>query len=123
MNFKESLDNHLSSISARNLEEFSRTLVKDDRLTLIMPNSSVLNGYEAIVDFHKNWFSDPDWSIETTLLKTIESNASCIALLDVVYNDLDESGEPYQLNYILSLTFVFEGGSWLLTFDQNTMRS
>lgn len=123
MNFRESLDNHLSAVAARNLEEFSKTLVNDDRLTLIMPNSSVLNGFKAVVDFHKGWFSDPDWAIETTLLKTIEGDSSCIALLDVVYSDLDESGKPYQLNYILSLTFVYEEGSWLLVFDQNTMKS
>lgn len=122
MNFKESLENHLNTISSRNLEDFSRTLVKDDRLTFILPNGSVLNGFETIVDFHKDWFSDPDWRIETTLLKTVESVSSCTALLDVVYSDLDESGEPYQLNYILSLTFVFERDSWLLVFDQNTMK-
>ena len=123
MNFKESLDNHISAIFSRDLDGFSSTLVNDDRLTLILPNGSVLNGFDAIVDFHRAWFSDPDWHIETTLLKRIETDSSCTALLDVVYSDLDESGKPYLLKYILSLTFVFERECWLLVFDQNTIKA
>lgn len=123
MNFKDSLDNHLKAIADRNLEGFAETLVKDDRLTLVLPNCSVISGYDETVKFHKNWFADPDWHLETSLIKTLESESSCTALFDVVYSDVDETGAPYQMKYVLSLTFVHEQGAWLLVFDQNTMKS
>ncbi len=122
MNFQDALNHHLSTISNRDLDAFSKTIVNDDRLTLIMPNSTVLNGFEEILAFHKSWFSDPDWNIEANLIKVIESDNTATALLDVTYNDLNEAGKPYQLQYLLSLTFVFENDTWLLVFDQNTMK-
>jgi hypothetical protein len=123
MNFQDALNHHLNTISNRDLDAFSKTIVNDDRLTLIMPNSTVLNGFDEILAFHKNWFSDPDWNIEANLIKVIESDNTATALLDVTYNDLNEAGKPYQLQYLLSLTFVFENDTWLLVFDQNTMKS
>ena len=123
MSIEQVLDFHLNSVKNRDLDAFSSTLVQDDRLTLIMPNGNALFGYDAIVDFHKNWFADPDWTLQTTLLKLLQADTSATALLEVTYHDLDASAQPYQLSYLLSLTFIQHDGEWRLLFDQNTLTS
>lgn len=123
MSIEQALEFHLNSVKNRNLDAFASTLVQDDRLTLIMPNGNALFGYDAIIDFHKNWFADPDWTLQTTLLKLLPADTSATALLEVTYRDLDASGQPYQLSYLLSLTFIQQDGEWRLLFDQNTLTS
>ncbi|MCM1989564.1 hypothetical protein [Oceanirhabdus seepicola] len=79
MNFKETLDLHLQSISNKNFDLFISTVCLD-KITLIMPNGSLINNYDNFITLHKNWFSDPDWSLNYTLINTVESSEMSSAL-------------------------------------------
>ena len=119
LTFKETLSKHLSAIDNRDIDGFLATIVKDERLVVIMPNGTLIKGYENVKNFHEDWFSDPDWSLDT--VSEVVCSDSATALLKVKYNDLDPDGNPYSMEYYLSLTFVLEGGQWLLALDQNTL--
>ena len=121
MTFSETLDMHINALINRDLETFQKTLVPDDRLSVILPNGSRLAGFNDIIHFHKTWFSDPDWSLELKLLSNWSNQRKGCATFQVNYADIDPTGKAYQLRYLLSLIFINENENWLLVLDQNTI--
>ncbi|MCL2235099.1 MAG: nuclear transport factor 2 family protein [Defluviitaleaceae bacterium] len=120
--FKDALDAHLKTIKERDLAGFSEFLHPDHPCIIILPNGSMISGNGDIVDFHRDWFADADWRMDVSVVDIFADDAMGYALLDVVYHDLDEGGEPYQMNYFLSLLFKNVGGKWVLVRDQNTLK-
>ena len=121
MSFDEVLKSHLDAVKNRDLETFSKTLATDDKLTIILPNGSTMRGINEIVDFHRNWFADNDWTLDLEPVHSWHSESAGCAMFNVTYNDLDSTGNPYQLFYLLTLVFIKQDGQWLLVHDQNTM--
>ncbi|ASP37624.1 DUF4440 domain-containing protein [Bacterioplanes sanyensis] len=119
--FEHALAHHLDTIRRKDIKAFCDTLIQDERLTLILPNGTLMQGYDAIAEFHQHWFADPDWSMTLEQLSTTQTAEMANALFSVVYDDLDPDGKPYRLRYFLSLTFVLEDEQWRLLLDQNTM--
>jgi ketosteroid isomerase-like protein len=111
----------LAAIQQRDLPAFLATLTTQPDLNLILPNGRLFRQRDAVVDFTRQWFADPDWRIQFDLLRTVESSKMALALLSVTYDDLDASGQPYRLQYYLSLVFAQEAGAWRLVHDQNTL--
>ncbi|SHJ20062.1 YybH family protein [Lutispora thermophila] len=120
MNFKEVLNLHLKAIENKDLETFITTISKED-VTLIMPNGTLINGREEFIEFHKDWFSDKDWTLNYEILKIEEGEEASFALLKVNYKDIDFNGNEYSLNYYLTLLFKKIDGEWGLIYDQNTL--
>ena len=121
MTFQETLDLHITAIQNRDLSRFLSTLSATGDLNIIFPNGIRLREYNEIVDFHRDWFDDPDWSLHADLLALQESAAMASALLLITYDDVDEEGEAYQLTYYLNLLFALRESQWLLVHDQNTL--
>ena len=123
MTFTQTLTHHLEAIQNRDLNTFASTLSNSDDLTIILPNGSMIQGFDAVVDFHRNWFADDDWSMNLELVKQWQTSDMGTAIYKVAYHDLDPDGTPYQLAYLLTLIFANEGDEWRLVHDQNTMCS
>ena len=121
MTFIETLHTHLQAIQQRNIDTFLATLTKDESLSVILPNGTLFETRTAFVEFTRQWFADPDWQMTVELLRTVETAEMGLALLSVVYADLDPKGEPYELRYYLTLVFAQQEGVWRLVHDQNTL--
>ncbi|MFI5493894.1 YybH family protein [Actinoplanes sp. NPDC051859] len=121
MSFAQALEQHLATISARDLAAFLAT-VHDD-VSLIAPNGRLLAGRAEVGDFHRGWFADPDWSWTLEPLRRTEAGDTGIAAYAVTYHDLDADGRPYTMNYVLTLVFARVAETWLLLHDQNTLSS
>jgi SnoaL-like domain len=120
-NFETALNAHLKAIDTRDWDAFERTLTKADRLTLITPNGRYSDDTQTFKRQMKAWLADKDWNWRYEILGTSCIAETGIAVLRVGYDDLDEQGKNYNLNYLLSLTFVREQNEWRLVHDQNTM--
>jgi uncharacterized protein (TIGR02246 family) len=120
VDFPQALKQHLATIEARDLAAYLAT-VSDD-VSLILPNGRLLQGRDAIGDFHREWFADPDWSWQLTPEHTATANSTATAIFTVDYHDRDQHGEPYTTRYLMSLTFANTDNGWLLLHDQNTPR-
>ncbi|MFG2760577.1 YybH family protein [Streptomyces wuyuanensis] len=118
MDFTTALDRHLEAVRSRDLDAYMATV--HDEATVILPNGRTVEGSDAIRAFHKGWFEDPDWTMETETTRTVVHQETAVAVLAVDYRDLDQDGKPYQLRYLLSLVFARTDGNWLLVHDQNT---
>src|SRR5262245_35474850 len=118
LDFATAVDRHLTAVTERDLDNYLATV--HDEVTLVMLDGRVVTGRQAVGDFHRDWFDDPDWSWQLTRLRSNESGDTGTALFTVDYNDLDQTGKPYSLRYLLGLTFARNNGTWLLLHDQNT---
>lgn len=121
MTFQETVQVHLQAIATRDLTTFVATLTTKPDLTLLLPNGRFFDQRDAVIEFMRNWFADPDWRMSCAIVRTVETNDMGLALLFVTYDDLDAQGQPYQLQYYLTLVFVQEAGHWVLVHDQNTL--
>src|SRR4051812_26975672 len=111
VDFAQAVDAHLATVTARDLPGYLAT-VHDD-VSLIMPTGRLVEGREAVGEFHREWFDDPDWSWSLTPLRATEAGGTGVALYAVAYDDVDGTGEPYTMRYLLSLTFTRSDGRWL----------
>ncbi len=121
MEFKDTLNIHLEAIKNRDIDGFKKTIAQDDRLTVILPNGSLIKGYDRIIKFHENWFKDMDWSIDFSVINELIGSDLSSVLIEVRYNDINEEKEPYQLEHYLNLIFIKENSDWSLIYDQNTL--
>lgn len=121
-NFENALELHLKSIKDRDIAVFSDFLDPSQNSIIILPSGDMISGYENIIDFHKQWFEDLDWHMDIEIIDTFAIESVGYALLDIVYHDLDEEGNHYELKYFLSLIFNQIDGKWILIRDQNTLK-
>ena len=59
--FEDFVNSHLDAVRRRDLPRFERDL--GDEIILILPSGDKIEGREDVVEFHRNWFADPDWSM------------------------------------------------------------
>jgi len=101
--FESVVRDHLKAISDRDLQGFAKFLHTEHSSIIILPNGSIVEGYEDIISFHEDWFADTDWHMETKVMDIFANDNMGYALLDVIYHDLDECSKPYEMKYLLSL--------------------
>ena len=118
--FENFLNFHFESIQNRNLEQYASTLFQSPKTSLIMLNGEEVQGYENIVNFHKKWFQDPDWSLTFSKRKVVVEGSTAVTLLDIHYKDKDENGKDVEFSYMLNIVFIkTESEGWKLLYDQN----
>ncbi|WP_375200925.1 YybH family protein [Hyphococcus sp.] len=115
--FRAALDAHLAAIEGKDFEAYKPTVTGGDDLHLIFPDGSVIETTEAVFDFHREWFADPNWVMEPEIVKVMEGEDMAAALLKYDYRDTPE-GDPR--GSWLVLVFKLEAGEWRLVHDQNT---
>jgi uncharacterized protein (TIGR02246 family) len=118
VDFPAAVEHHLATVGGRDLDGYLAT-VHDD-VSLVLPNGRLVEGRDAVGAFHRDWFDDPDWNWTPQPVRTTVAGDTGVALYAVEYRDLDGSGQPYTMRYLLSLTFARQDGRWLLLHDQNT---
>lgn len=113
------LTRHLDSVARRDMAGFTDTVHPD--AMVVLPTGERLVGKAAIIDFHKAWFTDPDWSQQLRLLTMTGDDAILSALYHVDYQDFTPQGEEIRKRYLLGLVFTKgKDGQWLLLHDQCT---
>lgn len=92
MSFAGTVALYFSALADRKLEHIAALFDNDAQTTVIMPNGMLVAGYPAIMDLHREWFSDPDWSMEQEMISMHEMGNLGLALAKVIYHDLNECG-------------------------------
>lgn len=107
------LDVHLAAIAGRDLDGYAATL--HDDVIVVLPNGSLIQGRDAVLDFHREWFKDLDWSQEMSMVSVVETETTLVGVYEADYRD-----GPLHKRNLVSLVFTLVDGSWLLLHDQNT---
>jgi len=117
-NARTAIDQHLRTITGRDLDGYTATL--HDDVVLVLPTGKTFVGKAAVADFHREFFADPDWTQELTERTWSAGEHTARALFEADYSDVDQAGEPIRTRYLLGLVFARVGEEWLLLHDQCT---
>jgi uncharacterized protein (TIGR02246 family) len=115
---RAAIGRHLDAIKSRDLGGYADTL--HDDVVLVLPTGTTFLGKDAVAEFHREFFADPDWTQELTERTTTVGPHTARALYEADYRDVDAAGEPVHKRYLVALVFVDVGGEWLLLHDQCT---
>jgi ketosteroid isomerase-like protein len=119
MEFDEALRRHLGTVQKRDLTGLVATLHPE--VAVLLSNGTLVEGRDKVVELHREWFADPDWSIEfRTMRQTVLPDFASVVLA-VAYRDVDPDGKPIAQEYFLGLCFARTGDGWLLVHDQNSV--
>jgi ketosteroid isomerase-like protein len=110
----QALEEHLDSITERDIDRFAQTLARDD-VRFVGGNGSIIEGKENVVAAHREWFMNDTWTFDPEILWTREENDAAWALARVDYSERDTARE-----FVLLFLFVKEQGEWKVVYDQNT---
>lgn len=113
--FDAQLQRHLEAVQGRDLETLAATLA--DEVTVIFPNGDRVEGKQAVLEFHRDWFADQQWVWEPEVVERRSGNGIATALVRYAYRDTPDSEPRYRW---LALQFEDSGAGWLLYHDQNT---
>lgn len=118
--FRETVARHIEAIQTRKMETLLDTITAGEKLCLILPGGQRLATRREYLDFHADWFSETNWSMQFEPLDYVESPAMGVAVFRTRYRERAPNGSIRRADGILSLGFARENGTWRLVFDQNT---
>lgn len=110
---------HVAAVQARDMPALERTITSGDALTLILPNGTRTDTRAAYLDFHRDFFASPTWSIRFEILSEIAGPDFAVLTTRSFYSDTD-NGQPVRTSSWVTFTFRREQGEWRLIHDQNT---
>lgn len=113
--FDAALEAHFDAIRSRDLTAFEATVTLRPAMTLIFPDGQILRTRREVVDLHREWFAEDDWTWEPQVVERAVGEDLAHALVRYTYTDGAGRRESW-----LSLLFRLEDGSWRLFHDQNT---
>lgn len=116
-NFNEAVQNHLNAISNRDIEAFKDHITRDTTLYTIVQNGHAFTTPAEIIAIHEEWFKDPTWTWEGTVVHTVVGEDVAMALIK--YDHKPTADHP-PLTSWLTYVFRLENGAWRIVHDQST---
>src|SRR5215213_130702 len=115
--FDQALQQHLDSITSRNLAAFQAHVTKSDILYTIVQNGFAFKTPTELIATHEEWFKDPEWIWEGSVVHKVVGADMAMALLKYDYRTKAED-KPFST----WLTYVFqvEDNEWRLIHDHST---
>lgn len=118
--FETSVTLHLKAIEKRDFTAFSQCLHPLYPCMIITGDGEIMQGYDAILQFHQSWFADDSWRMESRIIDSFWADTMGYALIENTYYETDTAGNPRSQKLLMSLVFQNIDGQWFLRRDQNT---
>lgn len=115
--FDAALQEHFKAISNRDIEAFKSHLTKGDTLYTIVQNGHAFTTPSETIAIHEQWFKDPNWVWEGSVVHKVVGEDVAMALVKYQYR-----AKPEDTPVVTWLTYVFQlqDGKWRIVHDQNT---
>ena len=115
--FDTALQKHFEAISNRDIEAFKSHLTKNDTLYTIVQNGHAFTTPSETIAIHEQWFKDPIWVWEGSVVHKVVGEDVAMALVKYQYR-----AKPEDKPIVTWLTYVFQlqDGQWRIVHDQNT---
>lgn len=115
--FDVALQKHFDAISNRDIEAFKASLTRGRSLYTIVQNGHAFTTPEEIAAIHEEWFKDPKWIWEPTVIHKVVGADMAMA---VIKYDYRPKVEDKPLTSWLTYVFELQDGAWRIVHDQNT---
>ena len=115
--FDLALQKHFDAIAGRDLEAFASHLTQNKNLYTIVQNGHAFMTPQESVAVHAEWFKDPKWIWEGSVVHKIVGADMAMAIVKYRYRaNAQAAGFETWLTYV----FALEDGQWKIVHDQNT---
>lgn len=121
MNFAKMIQELFEALKRKDLQQVLSLISVDEDVCQVLLNGAPINGRSAFINLQTAWLADPDWKLDYTILRTIETAEMAYALLLVDYSDPTLRDELYNKQHYLSLVFTRKDDRWCLVHDQTTV--
>ncbi|HQV32742.1 MAG TPA: nuclear transport factor 2 family protein [Calditrichia bacterium] len=115
--FDAAIQAHFDAISNRDLEAFKSHLTGRETLYTIVQNGYAFKTPAELVSIHQEWFKDPHWTWEGTVVHKVVGEDMAMALVKYDYRP---KPEDEKLETWLLYVFALEEGEWRIVHDHNT---
>lgn len=115
--FDLALQKHLDAITNRDLNAFKSHLTKNKNLYTIVQNGHAFTTPQEIAAIHEEWFKDPHWIWEGSVVHKVVRTDMAMAVIKYGYR-AKASDAPVET--WLTYVFALEDGEWKIVHDQNT---
>jgi hypothetical protein len=115
--FDAAVIKHFESISKRDIEAFKSHLANGDTLYTIVQNGHAFTTPAETIEIHREWFKDPNWVWEGSVIHKVVGEDMAMALVKYQYR-----ARPEDTPVVNWLTYVFQlqDGQWRIVHDQST---
>lgn len=115
--FDKVLQEHLDAITNRDLDIFKAHITKGDIMYTIVQNGLAFKTPEELVAMHEEWFKDPHWIWEGTVIHKVVGEDMAMALIKYDYR---AKAEDKPFSTWLTYVFQLEDNQWRIIHDHNT---
>lgn len=115
--FVETLEKHLNAVSNKDLATLKSTMSPDGKMQLILQGSEIINSVDGFMNYHEEWFKEPNWTFETKILNTEIGDKLGIAVTQIIYREPERDGKPYFNRMIVSYGLEKLNGKWYIIKD------
>lgn len=115
--FDAALQHHFDAIANRDIEAFKSHLTTGETLYTIVQNGHAFTKTSETVAIHEQWFKDPNWLWEGSVVHKVVGEDMAMALVKYDYRPKKEDA-PFST--WLVYVFQLQEGTWRIVHDQNT---
>ena len=115
--FDTAIQRHFEAISHRDIEAFKAHMTRSETMYTIVQNGHAFTTPAEIIAIHEEWFKDPNWIWEGTLIHTVVGEDMGMALVKYEYR---AKAEDAPLSTWLIYVLRLEENEWRIVHDQNT---
>jgi ketosteroid isomerase-like protein len=115
--FDAALQQHFAAIVNRDIEAFTSHLTRGNTLYTVVQNGHAFTTPAETIEIHKQWFKDPDWIWEGSVVHKVIGEDMAMALVKYQYRT-----KPDAAPFSTWLTYIFQlqEGQWRIVHDHNT---
>lgn len=115
--FDTALQKHFDAIANRDIEAFRSHLTKGSILYTIVQNGHAFTTPAETIAIHEQWFQDPDWIWEGSVVHTVTGQDVAMALVRYEYRIRPEETP---VTSWLTLVWELQDDQWHIVHDQST---
>jgi hypothetical protein len=115
--FNTALQQHLASISNRDIEAFKSHLTRGDTLYTVVQNGHAFTTPSETIAIHEQRFKDPNWIWEGSVVHKVVGEDVAMALVKYQYRARTDDAP---ISSWLTFVFQLQEGQWRIVHDQNT---
>ncbi len=94
LQFRATLDKHLTAINQRDLETLRSTLSPNGNMQLIMPGTEIIHNVTGFIQYYSDSTRASDWTLESKILYTEVGETMGMAIVEAIYATPKQDGKP-----------------------------
>jgi len=115
--FDAALQSHFEAIAKRDLQAFKSHLTRSDTLYTIVQNGHAFTTPVETIAIHEQWFKDPNWIWEGSVVHKVVGEDMAMALVKYHYR---ATADDVPVSSWLTYVFQLQDNQWRILHDQNT---